>query len=570
MGQQLPNFQNGPLPAAFLNGQPPQPTGIVPNAPAMGIPGVDPRMMAQAQQQIADPNGGDAVSILPGPKEFGLGAAAGVGTALGLRVLAGNPEKGEGAISWLATKLDRFHGIRDLSDWLNGKFKNASAKNRGYREYLLSTALDKGKAEQAIAEMEKNQLTSILEQFEKRFDSEKAWFGKRAGNKEKAKKLEQAYSKLHAEMGNPKAINLLPGQWSQYPNQRFGDVMSDLEAKIEFLAKKTNKSPEEKRLSKLLFNLKERISGVNGHYKPIVASQARIASALAEKNVGPVGRSIALGMNYLQRIFNGDTLFKKTDEEARKKAIDALNGKQGLKKAMGLIKNHVGAMTEKAMPFLGPVLAGGIIFGQSLDKAKKSKQGEKKQAFFQDFIGSGIGSFVGWEVGRKLLVSARIPERVFGKAASNTLPRIAGRSIPLLGAITLGGLATEVVAMFGFGFVFQKAGEKISHVIFGKPSEVDPNGKAKPAASNPYKAAGMPNGAYPAMAQSPGFQPAPGAMAAPGTNTAQPQASAPQFSINPAEIAQSKAGNSMQSLQNQIIQNMSQPKGGQNQNTFLP
>lgn len=440
-GQAVPQAQNlypqagGGLPAA--NGQP----GIMPGQDLPpGMQGMDPALLAQMQQAMAaNPDDGDGFDILPGPKEAAIGAAGGIGVAVALNKL----EQGRW-IDKAAQKLDRFPG----ASWLNQRIDDQLAKwaNNGQLSGTLqemyhthtfdevrkispnltgqarTEAIEKA-IQASVGQMQERQISTTLNNFQKY-------------NTAVTQNLKTKFA----------------------PHKTFAGLLEGIETEISKYTTRSQTAPKE------LLNLKERISGLNNNYLPVYKEQVALSARLQAKNIGPVGRMFANGVNYLKRIFNGETM-----RMGGQKAADTAA------KNPSLLSRLWGKATQLALPGM----AGALIIGQSLNKAKKAKEGEKTQTFFHDFIGMGIGNFVGWEFGRKLLNSTQIISKLLGKRSMSTLPRVFGRVIPIIGGITLGGFVTEMLAMFVIGAVFQKAGELISHKIFGKPSEESIEGKAK-------------------------------------------------------------------------------------------
>lgn len=201
-------------------------------------------------------------------------------------------------------------------------------------------------------------------------------------------------------------------------------------------------SPE---LSKALDRLRRRFRGLGNFYMHSYGDQHRLAQELAKKNIGPIGRAYAGALNYLRRTFGGETL--------------STGWNRGASNSGG-----VGGFFRK---LFGPMMSGGLIFGLALGEAGKAESGDKVKSFFHNLLGTGVGLLLGIEVGRKILNGSGIVMRL--------MPVLGTRiflSIPKLGKITWGGLVTELIAMFIISTPFQKAGEKISNMIFGKPKHI--------------------------------------------------------------------------------------------------
>ncbi|WP_373531657.1 hypothetical protein [Vampirovibrio sp.] len=620
MGQPFPQFQKGAFPPALNGLMPPQqpspdgPVGMNPlQAAAMAQGGVDPRMMAQAQQQVADPNGGDLLNIFPGPKEMGIGMVAGLGTAYGFSALMG--QQYNGPIPAVAKWLDNVPGVRKLTDWAGARYQKLGGKHPWLKEGLLTTASsvpvnlskDPAKlqwqkyAQNSVSDMEKRHIEAMMEKFPNRFNDNL----KKAYEQQylQAKKLDiiKAYNQ-HVDKNFKQRIKDLPAnsdayqeilrgkekrrlkadtpffnfaqkdaQWLKNPhNLNFETTLNQARAQLHYLENATHPlSPDEKQILQKLRGLKERIRGLKGHYKPAYEAQAKLTAKLAEGNVGPLGRMMALSGQYIQRIFNGDTL-------------------------------SLGSKSIFNASLLGPLMAGGFLFGMSLQKAKNAKEGEKTRTFFHDFFGTGIANFVGWELGRKWLNSSTAFHKLLGKFGTmRPFDNAVGSRIPIFGErfgkgvqkllggegsrfakgmgtvfgkgiggffarLTMGGLATELIAMFAIGSAFQFGGEKIAHLIFGKPSKDSLDGKGKQPAQAPQ-----------GIITPPGMQPAggmaPNPMSKASVNSPQnplqppgfvPQAPAgiqpkamPSFSLSPSQIIDNPASKQMKSMESSIISN---------------
>lgn len=708
MGQQLPYLPNGqspfgtqmpgattnsfglPATAATLPASPaslPTVPGMasVPGAAASPIPGIDPRMMQQAQQSLANPNGGDinAIngpgspgSLLPGPKELGEGALVGGATMLAFEGL----DK-INTFDTLAKGLDKIPGCKLLGSKLDPKITEAKPGSF-WREFTMADAMLTPKdvahlkdkpaeeieaffdrtAQKAVDNMETRQLTGVMEKFRNRFASDKkiglkaayqnmlddmakhggpqtqmnfidhqkplpenlrisgsqqhkdalkAFNAKMEGILTEAKQKAKAegkgkiaiahnsdpyrtfYNFVHQKAENPteemKVLKLQAlEEWQNTVGKTAHEAgaLNELNRQFRYLDSKKHigdgLSKEEKRLHRELYHIKERISGIDKLYTPLYRSQAKQTAQLSAEGVGPVGRTVRSFANYMQRIFRGDTMWLgKKSEEAGKGILNQIN-------------HHLG-------PFVMPLFMGATIFGFSFQSAKNAQPGEKKQAFFHNLLGSQIFNFIGWEFGRKLLNSCEFGTKVFRGFAAKTLPGFL-KKIPLLGSATLGGFGTEIVAMLVFGGLFQKVGEKLSHMIFGKPSQASIDGKPAPApgqpapgqqapAQNQYQnqsqnpnpalsgmfnpalmnqgmqQAGLPGG-RPAYNPAQGmYQSATGGApgAGLGGNPAMaraPQApAAPQFSLSPAQISQSQVASDYNAFYSKLKADKSLDKG---------
>ena len=295
-------------------------------------------------------------------------------------------------------------------------------------------------------------------------------------------------------------------------------ALADLHSQYAYLDAKPNLTPSEKKLRKALFQLKERLNGIHSRHTPLYEGQAELTAKLSAKGVGPVGRGLASFSHYLQRVFNLSAMgggFKKM-------AAKAASGRFGW-----------GAALMSA-------LMGVFVFGFSFQSAHKAKDGEKTKTFFHNLFGTGIASLIGWEFGRKLLESTQLMGKIF--RLRNPLGFGFMKKVPVLKYLTrlsTAGLGTELLAMFGIGYVVQKVGEKVAHTIFGKPSQESIDGKGQDGKGNTSALKSqMPQ--QNAMAKTP-------VSTLPNTVTASAAPYAPgnlqarspnKFSISPAQISQ--------------------------------
>lgn len=474
MGQQLPFTQPQqpawPQPGLGQSGVPGNATGGNPLAPS--ALSMDPKLRAQVQAQLQNPNGGDhyqgapqapppaanAMSpqqaallnalgagggpnlppagmpgaetpppfenpLMPGsPQDMLLGGAAGVGIGLGLNKFAeaAGPTK-------LAKLLDRLPGMKSLNGLLDRHVLTAPQLTRQpwFQEMFLThaqgAASPQAAAQNVLKHMEARHIRQVLAPYAKNPD-----IIKRLGHHRSFEKF------LHA-------------------------------AETELKALATQSGKDGQALRKTLNGLKNQISGKKSLYAPLLENQAKLAHQLEKQGVGPVGRAFASMYNYTHRVFGGELV------------------KDGLPGAMK--RNGVAAK------MLGPLLMGVMLLGQSFAKARKAQDGEKVKTFFHDFLGIGLGNFIGWEMGRKILGSTGIVQKALGSWARKAPFKLLS-FLPLvgkfLGRVTLAGFATEMIAMFAVGSLFQKGFEKIAHRIFGKPSRASIEGTAQNAQANTH------------------------------------------------------------------------------------
>lgn len=496
-----------------------------------------------ASQQPAPEKTGDTLELLPSPKEAALGALITVPTVMGLQKLMGDPQGKMGMILPGVQKLESLPGISHVNNAIDKHVltlvqrKNTPTWLKNWLNEMwmpLATQGGKDSVEQAVRLMEKARLSKTLEMIHRGVDSQK----------DSARDIREVYGKLLTKTpgndGRPPVNFLDPKNIEKIAEKGFNPALEELNIQRELLRKMPASKPDvQKKLLRTLDNLYERAHGIHIHYGEPYRAQAELMARLSRDGVGPLGRTAVSGMQYIQRIFNGETMMASSSQEAGKEVVEA-----GLK---GTVKQGWKKSTALAMPFIGPMFMGAITFGQSFKSAKKAQSGEKTKTFFHDFIGAGLFSFLGWEVGRKVLNAAGFGEKVFGRFAASRLPGIMA-SIPIIGGITLGGFATELLATFAFGGVFKKGGEMLSHAIFGTPSKESlegdkKKGSEKNAASGnqqPGVPASMPVQASNGMGLPPGMLPtlavAPEMAGYIRRHQAAPGPKAPRFSLSPDEI----------------------------------
>jgi hypothetical protein len=299
----------------------------------------------------------------------------------------------------------------------------------------------------------------------------------------------------------------LPDLSKPVTGHSFEQVLDGLHTKIEYLETKGALAPAENKVLGSLRALRDRMSCSQsmGHYEQKALLHAEMRAA----RLKPLGRVYAQFWSQLRSLFGGEAA--------------------------------IGGLINSAQRGLGGRLFG-AIFGSmfmvapAVHAATEAKKGEKKAAFFENFIGFGLFNMFGWEVGRHLLNSTKLVEKLLGRHAIKHpfsflkyVPvigeglgrKVGGAAGPVLGGLlgnnpigrwfgrmTAAGLITELIAMFIFGNQFQKIGEWLSHKIFGKPTPKEPDGKNKPPAApppgfpapagTPGAMGAMPAGLYPA------------------------------------------------------------------------
>lgn len=492
--------------------------------------GYDPRMAAMAQQSLQNPNAGDAFTnpLMPGsPKDMLAGAAVGIGIGKSLGFL-----HDKGIILKIAELTGKIPGLGKVNELIQKKIlENPSLlKHDWFREMTLTEAYGKASAdkaaEAAVRSMEQRKIAMVLKPFQ----------------------------------GNEAVMKHLGGA-------------ANFE---EFLGRATDEKIKtiaagDKKLTKVLTGLRQQIKGKSNVYKPIVESEARLLHEMEQKGVGPVGRHVAIMFHRMQRIFGGETMKGSLPGMGKKLVEGGTASTVAGEAATGIS----GFLKKQSSGLFGPALAGLLIIGQSFAKAHKAPQGEKTKTFFHDFLGTGLGQFLGWEVGHKILGATGLPEKVLGKWAAK-LPLGFLSKVPVLRAVagvTLGGTLFELGSMLVIGSIFQKIMEKVSHRIFGKPSDAAINGKPNPQGAQPNQLQSQ-QPSFPQRPQGQQFQSTQGGLSntQPGGLNRQTQRGVynqlfsrptgqgmgaaggqPISSLSPSEISQSQAAQTYQQEASQML-----------------
>lgn len=341
-----------------------------------------------------------------------LGAAAGIGAG---RVIE-TADAPDGFFNKALQKIYGLPGVSRFSDALNSKAELNNSKVPAWlKELSLSTAVvPKGASPEvqqkaindAIRVMERNQLKDLMPGFQKTLSQPQ---------------LQQGMSKLSG-------IDLLDkAAWEKHS---FDALNTDLNAKIEQLGKATN--PAEKKLKSHLIGLRASLAGSHADTSRHLIRQT---AKLSSEGVGPVGRFFRSFGTYFNRMINADSL------------TGAPIGS--------------GSALNKGVKMLGPGLMGAFTLVPAIQGAKEAKEGEKTSAFFRNFIGFGVANALGFEFGKRVIRASGMPNKLLGRYAHKVV-------VPFF-RITAGRFAAGLGAMFLIAPVFQKAGEKLSDSIFGKP-----------------------------------------------------------------------------------------------------
>jgi hypothetical protein len=392
------------------------------------------------------------LEILPSPREFAMGSVAG----LALLPIFNRVNREKGALERLAMFLDRQPGIHWAGQKMDKAFRLSGhaflkqdwVRNLTFADAVVPEGASKKMQERAslaaIHRMESYQLAVTMAQLNR-------YFPDKSGSQ--GRNLRATYQHLFPGQAGSSSINLLKPETVK--NKGFQVVIQDLEGKIKMLSARQNKTRDERFILKRLTATHSRLRGLNGLYKPSFESAAVTTARLSAKGTGFAGRMIKGVGLILQQNFSGAT---------------AVGGRMGVGAnpvttggSHAFAQKTVWSGLKQARGFLLPAIFGlGMILATSIHRYNKAKPGEKKAAFFHDFLGFGVGNLVGWELGRRFLTGVGF-SRVFGKQAA--------RIVLPLANWTLGGVATELTAMFLVAGQSQKLLEKVSHVFFGTPSK---------------------------------------------------------------------------------------------------
>ncbi len=478
----------------------------------------DPRIQQMIQQSLANPNGDTADlspeaegaekapfgtydwmvenEMLPKPLHMLYGALGGVAASFGLEKLYANNAKK--AID-IAQRIDHLPGIRQASQWLETNLVDKIGES-------IETMQDLAKKKywsQATIRMlpedaEKYMVSQVMDRLKPTIPKvayDELMKAKPQTAEATIKALEAAMKSSHVTEAETiqKAFQNLSGQKGYKEVAEKLLKTKNLKQAEKIISNKgffrrlgMGRTPIEAPLRKELLNrlataktkagayhrmrgAYNRINGLKNHYFPIYKAQYQLRQTLkhGDKVVGPIGRFFASMGNNVRRLFSGNTLNLIPDALA-----DA-----GKKAASGSLLGKIFA----------PALMGITIIGLSFTRGTKAEEGDKLATFSHDLLGFGLGNFLGWEVGRAFLNKFQVVPQIMGflnrshwaEKIAIQIPRVLTK-IPLVGSklaavkwgITLVGFATEMLAMFGIGHYFQKAGEAVSHAIFGKPKSV--------------------------------------------------------------------------------------------------
>ena len=260
--------------------------------------------------------------------------------------------------------------------------------------------------------------------------------------------MQEAFLKTYAE--HQALLKRLPGQ-SQLLRERMPDLQK-LVSKTEAakLADVTTLQQVRNTLSETSLNK----AGVKA-----------IINEVQDKSVGPIGRAFLSTGQTLHRVFSGETSMDMLGKHGKKAAATAEGTVTEGTAAKAVEGTGESAAKGGLTKLLGPALTGGLIIGQSLTEAHKAPKGDKIKSFFDNFMGVGMGSFLGWEVSRKFLFPTNILPKLFPFLLKNV------KLLPFLPEFGLARAATELLSIFVLSIPFQKAGEAISHAIFGTPKK---------------------------------------------------------------------------------------------------
>jgi hypothetical protein len=167
----------------------------------------------------------------------------------------------------------------------------------------------------------------------------------------------------------------------------------------------------------------------------------------ASKPLGALGRTLVAATTMFSRIIKGETAVASGNTARNLLA----NGKFSLKKTLA-----------PGTP-MGLGLTGLALLGLPFSEAIKAEgdMTEKMKVFVRYFAGFSLGSFVGWELGKRLIHGSQILLR--------TMPNLMTRKLP---GMTMATLVGEVLASIVIGGKVQQLVEGLCDSIIGKPKSI--------------------------------------------------------------------------------------------------
>lgn len=288
-----------------------------------------------------------------------------------------------------------------------------------------------------------------------------------AGDKA-TKGMQQAYQQKLARFNQAKgAVNSVQGQLEKVA--------------LENIRK--GKSPSlDKKAVKALNGIRRRAKGFDmDMFRTLQNNRTQFREQ--NKALRPIGRFVGNAMRHLKTIFTWDIY-----TSAAQRFTNNIPGAAAIKNFVG---KHLGYGARRWLKGMGAAaFFGGIMgLGFSFKEANNAQPGEKAAAFFEDFAGTQAGYLLGIIAGVPLLNVL-----LGSKQAPGFLRRMSAfRGIPGLSRLSAGGVFTQLAAGIVLSIPFAMALKKISHTIFGKPSE--------PAFDVPAAQQGMPPGMLAGMPQ---------------------------------------------------------------------
>ncbi|MDX2084115.1 MAG: hypothetical protein SFZ03_01845 [Candidatus Melainabacteria bacterium] len=176
----------------------------------------------------------------------------------------------------------------------------------------------------------------------------------------------------------------------------------------------------------------------------------RLAAQAKPTAIRPVGRALMSFTNTLKRVITGET------------ANTLLPGQ-----STGVFGKISQFMTQR----FSLALSGFVIFGLGGVEAAKAEGGpfEKLRTFTRHAVGYGLGSWLGWEVGKRW-IEPLVRHVPWQAAIRHVLPF--GLKMPFIRHLTWVGPLVELGSMLVVGGLFQKMGESACDLLLGKPKSV--------------------------------------------------------------------------------------------------
>jgi hypothetical protein len=191
------------------------------------------------------------------------------------------------------------------------------------------------------------------------------------------------------------------------------------------------------KLKSLMNPFAKHVRYLGKNHIPVVEGEHALFRTLQAEGVGPVGRFFGKIGYYVHRIFEGNN-----------------------------IKRLGGGLVTESSPLFGRLLVSLAIFGFAVSGYHKAPEKSKVARFF-DYLASGMGGYLGFDVGRHLVHELGLFTRN-AKFAAWSAKKMLG-FLPWTYRGFMGEMIAPMIVAAGVGFVAQK----VSHMIFGDPDKIE-------------------------------------------------------------------------------------------------